>query len=70
MLEKLSYGPNEVWSYNPKAIFFRVSGYGQSGKMSMRPGHDLNYLSTGKVLPLLNEKQYVIHNEQKSNVTA
>jgi alpha-methylacyl-CoA racemase len=31
-----------------------VSGYGQSGSLSLRPGHDLNYLSISGILPLIN----------------
>jgi crotonobetainyl-CoA:carnitine CoA-transferase CaiB-like acyl-CoA transferase len=45
-----------------------VSGYGQSGKMSLRPGHDLNYLSIGGVLPLLNEDQYLLSNGKRTGV--
>jgi alpha-methylacyl-CoA racemase len=33
-----------------------VSGYGQTGANKLRPGHDLNYLSVGGILPLINQK--------------
>lgn len=33
----------------------RVSGYGQSGPMSEKPGHDLNYISKSGIVPLINQ---------------
>ena len=39
---------------NKKAILLRVTGYGQSGPMADKPGHDLNYISKSGILPLLN----------------
>lgn len=35
--------------------------------MSMRPGHDLNYLAVGKILPLLNIPNYKVLNESVSD---
>lgn len=37
----------------------RVSGYGQSGPLALRPGHDLNYLSVSGIIPLINPKNGV-----------
>ena len=54
ILEKLKLGPKDLWAINPKLIFLRVSGYGQSGPLALRPGHDLNYLSYSGILPLIN----------------
>jgi len=37
---------------NPRLIYASVSGYGASGPQSLRPGHDLNYLSAAGVVGL------------------
>ncbi|ESK94656.1 l-carnitine dehydratase bile acid-inducible protein f [Moniliophthora roreri MCA 2997] len=38
-LEKWSLGPESLHPYNPSLIFTRVSGYGQTGPWSPRPGY-------------------------------
>ncbi|KAF9561869.1 CoA-transferase family III [Agrocybe pediades] len=38
-LEKWGLGPNELRAENPSLIFTRVSGYGQTGPWSSRPGY-------------------------------
>lgn len=35
---------------NPKLIYCSITGYGQTGPFSSRPGHDINYLSVAGVL--------------------
>lgn len=35
---------------NPKIIFISITGYGQTGKMAAKPGHDINYLSYAGLL--------------------
>jgi alpha-methylacyl-CoA racemase len=52
----LKLGPKDLHKINKRVIMLRVSGYGQSGEMSLRPGHDLNYMAIGGILPLLNKK--------------
>jgi crotonobetainyl-CoA:carnitine CoA-transferase CaiB-like acyl-CoA transferase len=37
-MEKWALGPEDVHSYNPGAIYARVSGYGQTGRYRDRPG--------------------------------
>ncbi|OAX40302.1 CoA-transferase family III [Rhizopogon vinicolor AM-OR11-026] len=38
-LEKWGLGPEELYKENPSLIFTRVSGYGQTGPWSSRPGY-------------------------------
>ena len=52
-MEKLGLGPNELMSANPRLIYARLTGYGQSGPMSDRAGHDINYLALSGVLSRL-----------------
>ena len=54
VLEKLGLGPDQLFKLNKSIIILRVSGYGQEGTMSKRPGHDLNYISVSGILPLIN----------------
>lgn len=44
-MEKLKLGPEVLLADNPKLIYARLSGYGQSGPLSKVAGHDINYLS-------------------------
>lgn len=43
-----------MYKLNPKVILLRVTGYGQSGEMALRPGHDLNYIASSGILNLMN----------------
>ena len=45
VLEKLGLGPDVLLGLNPRLIFGRISGYGQSGPMSQMAGHDINYIA-------------------------
>jgi crotonobetainyl-CoA:carnitine CoA-transferase CaiB-like acyl-CoA transferase len=38
-MEKWGLGPDELRNLNPDLIFTRVSGYGQTGPWSSRPGY-------------------------------
>ena len=37
-MEKWGLGPEDVHARNPRAIYARVSGYGQTGRYAHRPG--------------------------------
>jgi len=45
VMERLSLGPDECLSVNPKLIYGRMTGWGQEGPLSHSAGHDLNYLA-------------------------
>jgi alpha-methylacyl-CoA racemase len=48
--EKLGLGPDECFRGNPRLIYARMTGWGQTGPLAQAAGHDLNYLSlTGLV---------------------
>jgi alpha-methylacyl-CoA racemase len=53
-LEKENLGPEELYKLNKKIILLRVTGYGQEGEMSLRPGHDLNYIASSGILKSIN----------------
>ncbi len=45
VMERLGIGPDACLARNPKFVFGRMTGWGQSGPMALRAGHDLNYIS-------------------------
>jgi alpha-methylacyl-CoA racemase len=45
VMERLGLGPAELMKENPQLIYARLTGYGQDGPLSMRAGHDINYLA-------------------------
>jgi alpha-methylacyl-CoA racemase len=47
VMERLGVGPKELLGENPRLIYTRLTGYGQSGPYASRVGHDINYISIG-----------------------
>jgi alpha-methylacyl-CoA racemase len=43
--ERLGIGPDDCAAVNPRLIFARITGWGQSGPLAKTAGHDINYLS-------------------------
>ena len=41
----MDLGPNVLCKLNPRLIYARLTGYGQSGPMAQKAGHDINYIS-------------------------
>lgn len=53
VMEKLGLGSDECLSANPKLIYGRMTGWGQTGPLAQTAGHDLNYLAiTGALHPI------------------
>ncbi|XP_042808332.1 alpha-methylacyl-CoA racemase [Panthera leo] len=50
VMEKLQLGPEILQRENPKLIYARLSGFGQSGRFCGVAGHDINYLALSGVL--------------------
>jgi len=48
--ERLGIGPEPCMARNPRLIYGRLTGWGQSGPMAPMAGHDLNYISLSGVL--------------------
>lgn len=42
--ERLGLGPEDCQARNPRLVYARMTGWGQSGPMSQRAGHDINYI--------------------------
>jgi alpha-methylacyl-CoA racemase len=43
--ERMGLGPDVCLKRNPKLIYGRITGWGQSGPMAQVPGHDINFLA-------------------------
>ncbi|CAH0389078.1 unnamed protein product [Bemisia tabaci] len=52
VMEKLNLSPETLLKDNPKLIFARLTGYGQSGPYSSKAGHDINYVSLSGLFSL------------------
>ncbi|BFG72524.1 CaiB/BaiF CoA-transferase family protein [Paraburkholderia terrae] len=49
-MERLGLGPGEALARNPKLVYGRMTGWGQTGPLAARAGHDLNYIALSGVL--------------------
>jgi len=43
--ERLAIGPEPCLTHNPRLVYGRVTGWGQSGPLAAAAGHDLNYIA-------------------------
>lgn len=48
--ERLGFGPEVCFKTNPKLIYGRLTGWGQTGPLSSRAGHDINYIALSGAL--------------------
>nr|WP_202130965.1 CaiB/BaiF CoA-transferase family protein [Methylobacterium sp. 2A] len=44
-MERMGFGPEVVLDRNPRLVYGRMTGWGQSGPLAKAAGHDLNYLA-------------------------
>lgn len=45
VMERLGFGPAEVAQRNPRLVYGRVTGWGQTGPLAQAAGHDINYVA-------------------------
>jgi alpha-methylacyl-CoA racemase len=43
--ERLGFGPDVCLQRNPKIVYGRITGWGQTGPLAQAAGHDINYIS-------------------------
>ena len=55
--EKLGLGPDKCFGRNPKLIYARMTGWGQTGPLAHAAGHDLNYLSLTGIVHAIGSKE-------------
>lgn len=49
-MERLGLGPEPMLARNPRLVYGRVTGWGQTGPLAQAAGHDLNYLALSGAL--------------------
>lgn len=57
VMERLGLGYETLCESNPALIYCSLTGYGQTGPMRDRAGHDINYLSRAGVMSYSGRKQ-------------
>lgn len=45
VMERLGFGPTPCLERNPRLVYGRMTGWGQSGPLAQAAGHDLNYIA-------------------------
>ena len=50
VMERLGLGPEECHQINPKLVYGRMTGWGQTGPLADRAGHDNNYAAVSGAL--------------------
>ncbi|BBY25734.1 CaiB/BaiF CoA transferase family protein [Mycobacterium stomatepiae] len=43
--ERLGLGPADCWNVNPRLVYGRMTGWGQSGPLASATGHDIGYIA-------------------------
>jgi len=56
VMEQLGLGPDECMARNPKLVYGRMTGWGQSGPLADSVGHDANYIALAGVYASIGEK--------------
>lgn len=55
VMEKLGLGPDVCLARNPRLVYGRITGWGQTGPLAQAAGHDINYISLSGVLHAIGE---------------
>lgn len=55
VMERLGLGPEACLARNPRLVYGRMTGWGQSGTLAHAAGHDINYLSLSGALHAIGE---------------
>lgn len=54
--ERLGLGPQECLELNPRLVYGRITGWGQTGPLAKAAGHDINYIALTGVLNAIGRK--------------
>jgi len=56
VMEALGLGPKNALEWNPKLIYARLTGWGQTGAYASMAGHDIDYIALSGALSLFRRK--------------
>jgi alpha-methylacyl-CoA racemase len=54
--ERLGLGPDDCQARNPKLVYGRMTGWGQTGPYAPTAGHDINYIALSGTLDMIGRK--------------
>ncbi|HLI52831.1 MAG TPA: CaiB/BaiF CoA-transferase family protein [Acidimicrobiales bacterium] len=54
--ERLGVGPDDCLSRNPRLVYGRMTGWGQTGPYAKAAGHDINYIALSGTLEMIGRK--------------
>ncbi len=57
VMERLGLGPDVVLARNPRLVYGRMTGWGQSGPLALAAGHDINYISITGALAAIGPRE-------------
>ena len=57
VMERLGLGPEICLARNPRLVFGRMTGWGQTGPLAQAAGHDINYISLSGVLHAIGTRE-------------
>ncbi|MFZ1991664.1 MAG: CaiB/BaiF CoA-transferase family protein [Alphaproteobacteria bacterium] len=57
VMERFGLGPNEALARNPRLVYGRMTGWGQTGPLAKAAGHDINYLALTGALHMIGPKE-------------
>ena len=55
VMERLGFGPDVLHETNPALVYARMTGWGQTGALSQKAGHDINYMAQSGALGLIGD---------------
>lgn len=55
--ERLGFGPDQCRAKNPKLVYGRMTGWGQTGPLAQAAGHDINYISLTGALAAIGTRE-------------
>ncbi|MBQ0805498.1 CaiB/BaiF CoA transferase family protein [uncultured Sulfitobacter sp.] len=56
VMERLGLGPDDMLNLNPKLVYGRMTGWGQTGPYAQMAGHDINYIALSGALHAFGRK--------------
>lgn len=56
VMERLGLGPDDALKLNPRLVYGRMTGWGQSGPLAHAAGHDINYIALSGALHAMGRK--------------
>lgn len=57
VMERLGLGPEQIHARNPRLVYGRMTGWGQTGPLAQSAGHDINYLAITGALAAIGARE-------------